>query len=290
MNTLIYNRETKQTYLEKQYKNNELLFLYTTFWGRFLLRLFISNRYFSRILAYPNKAKRSIHKIEPFIKEYSIDPNDYIKKDYKSFNDFFIRKVVEDKRPIDLSEDSLISIADSKLTTYTIDSSLQLDIKGSLYTLSSLLKSSDLAKSYANGMCLIFRLTVDDYHRYCFLDDGNIILQKTINGKLHSVGPISSSKVNVYNENYRKYSLLQTSNFGQVIQVEVGALLVGKIINHDIDSFTKGTEKGYFEFGGSTIILIFKEGTVYIDDDIIQHSRKGIEIKVKYGEKIGGKL
>jgi phosphatidylserine decarboxylase len=82
---------------------------------------------------------------------------------------------------------------------------------------------------------------------------------------------------------------MDTENFGRVIHIEVGALLVGRVVNHDVRSFTKGEEKGYFEPGGSTIIQIFKKDSVRIDDDIMVHSMEGIETRVLYGEGVGSK-
>ena len=82
---------------------------------------------------------------------------------------------------------------------------------------------------------------------------------------------------------------MKTKNFGEVIQMEVGALMVGKIVNHDIKKFNRGQEKGYFLFGGSTVVLVFKENVVEIDEDIILNSELGIETRVKLGEVIGRK-
>lgn len=170
---------------------------------------------------------------------------------------------------------------------YEIDDDLKMNIKNSIYTVGELLNDEKLSREYKNGTCLIFRLTVDDYHRYCFIDDGSLKYRKVINGRLHTVGPISSKRYKVYSENNREYSVLKTRNFGKVIQIEVGALLVGKIKNHSIKVFKKGDEKGYFCFGGSTIVLLFKEKVIKMDEDILEYSKAGIETKIKMGEKIG---
>ena len=82
--------------------------------------------------------------------------------------------------------------------------------------------------------------------------------------------------------------MLKTRNFGTMIQIEVGALLVGKIQNHPVTEFKKGDEKGYFELGGSTIILL-TQSNIAVDEDILENSRKGIETKVHYSERIGVK-
>jgi phosphatidylserine decarboxylase len=131
-------------------------------------------------------------------------------------------------------------------------------------------------------------LTADNYHRYHFVDDGTIIDHKKIKGKLHTVSPISEKRYRVYIENQREVTHLATKHLGDVVQIEVGALQIGKITNHSVEQFNKGDEKGYFSFGGSTVILLIRKGRVNIDGDIRQYSQSGIETKVKIGEKVGG--
>ena len=110
-----------------------------------------------------------------------------------------------------------------------------------------------------------------------------------IKGKLNTVQPITYDK-NVFHTNSREYTTLYTENFGEIIEVEVGALLVGKITNNkSITNFNKGDEKGYFEFGGSTIILFVKKEKIVIDKDILENSKQGKETIVSCGEKIGAK-
>ena len=156
---------------------------------------------------------------------------------------FFTRKIIPEKRPIEMQEDQLIAPADSKLTYYPIREDTHLLIKDSLYSLSDLLQDETLAKEYHGGDCLIFRLTVDDYHRYCFIDDGDLEGEHYIPGKFHTVNPIANDYYPIYKQNARSYSLLHTKNFGDVIYMEVGAMMVGKIVNHPIKSFKKGEEK-----------------------------------------------
>lgn len=138
---------------------------------------------------------------------------------------------------------------------------------------------------------MIFRLCVDDYHRYCYIDDGVKNEDIFIKGELHTVNPIALEKYNIYKRNCREYTMLHTENFGDVVQVEVGAMLVGRIKNRHWNThyFSKGEEKGMFEYGGSTVVLLFEKDTVEVDKDILANSAKGIETAVKYGEKIGAK-
>lgn len=281
----IYDRNTNEYYNEVQYGEKKLEFLYDTLIGRILLRLFIS-KFFSQITAKLNSGKRSVKKIRPFIEKYSIKTDDFEKKVYTSFDDFFTRKLKNGKQTVCNDMLRLISPCDSKLSVYRIDSNLVLNIKNSLYTIDELLKDKHIANMFADGICLVFRLTVDDYHRYCFVDSGNIINHKVINGKLHTVSSISN-RYKVFKENQREYQVIETDHLGTIVQMEVGAILVGKIVNHPVPCAVRGEEKGYFNYGGSTIILLIEKSKVQIDSDIMQHSKDNIETKVRYGEGVG---
>lgn len=287
MKTNIVNRKNNESYIEKSPKSAAIL--YRSLIGAFVL-VFATRKTVSKASSLYMNSKYSKKRIDKFIKKNNIDMSDYPKKNYSSFNDFFTRKIKNGKRNFSYNDRDLCSVADSKLLVYEINDNLEMNIKGKKYTTKELLRDKDLASEYKNGYCLVFRLTVDDYHRYSFVDDGNLIKSKKINGILHTVGPIAFKRYKVFKENQREYSLLQTKNFDKVIQMEVGALMVGKIVNHDIKQFKRGEEKGYFLFGGSTVILLFKENIVKIDDDILLNSKYGLETKVKLGEVIGKRV
>lgn len=229
--------------------------------------------------------------IEPFIKSSDIDTSQYILTDIKCFNDFFARRIKPDARKFDMDPNILISPCDSKLTAYKINSRSVFRIKGSYYRVADLLASYSLAEKYKNGLCLIFRLEVDDYHRYCYIDNGTKSDNTFIKGVLHTVNPIALERYNIYKRNSREYTTLHTENFGDVMQIEVGAMLVGKISNnHGEAEFKRGDEKGKFLYGGSTIVLLIEDGKAVIDRDIVKNSAEGFETKVLCGEKIGRKI
>ena len=179
--------------------------------------------------------------------------------------------------------------ADSKLTYYPINEETILEIKDTKYQLKDLLQNQGLASEYDGGVCLVFRLAVDDYHRYSYVDDGQIVEHKKIKGIFHTVNPIANDYYPIYKMNSREYTVIDSKNFGKMIQMEVGAMMVGKIVNYNHQIASKGKEKGYFEFGGSTVVLIFKKDTVKVDDDIINNSRENVETRVLLGQKIGCK-
>ena len=226
--------------------------------------------------------------IKPFIKSNHIDMSQFEPVEYESYNDFFSRRIRPEARPIDMDPRHLISPADSKLTALPITETGRFTLKHTEYTVGSLLKDPTLAAEYVGGLCLIFRLTVDDYHRYCYAFSGEKGENIRIPGKLHTVNPIANDFFPIYKENAREYTILHTRAFGDVIAMEVGALLVGKIVNHHGPaSVRRGQEKGYFQFGGSTVVLLLKKDTALLDEDILENSRNGIETVVKFGERIG---
>ena len=282
----IYDRKTG-TYEEiVQYGAGKLDFLYNNPVGRIFLGIAVSP-FVSNIYASKNAKKSSVKKIPAFIKEHNIDMSDFEDREYKSFTDFFTRKIRYGKRPVDMTPGALISPADSKLLVYEIERDTVMRIKGRTYTADEILGDSENAKEFAGGYALVFRLTVDDYHRFCYPDKGCLISKRFIKGKLHTVSPVSKNH-KIYMENTRLVNLLKTEKFGTIAYIEVGAMLIGRIVDNGTDVFEKGQEKGYFEPGGSTVIIMVRN--VEIDKDIMEQSASGIETKVRYGERIGRAL
>lgn len=274
--------------LKKKKEDKFILFFYNTIIGRLLLKIFTLN-IISKIAGLFLSTRLSKIFIKRFILKNNININDYEEVKYKSFNDFFIRKIKAGKRPINYKDNVLISPCDGRLLVYKINKDNLFKIKNSYYNIHDLIKN-DVSNEYLNGYALVFRLCVDNYHRYCYIDNGIKTNNNYIKGILHTVRPVALDKYNVYKTNSREWTILKTENFGNVIQIEVGAICVGKIVNHhQQDTFRKGEEKGYFKFGGSTIILLFKENTIKINKEILNNSLNNIETIVKLGEKIGNK-
>lgn len=287
---MIYNRKTKIYTEETTYGSSLLSFLYGTSIGTVLLQRIVIQPWFSKAVGLYYASRFSKKKIKPFLKAYGIEMDLYEQRKYVSFDDFFGRKMKEELRPKCENKNVLIAPCSAKLTVYPIDPNQRIMIKGNYYTVAELLRDDKLAHAYGNGLCMVFRLTVDDYHRYCFIDDGVMGKIEKIKGYFHTVGHISAKDYRVFAENSREYTILHTEHFGEVICMEVGAILVGKINNHlRITSFEKGMEKGYFSFGGSTIVLFFKPNTIQVDQDIMEASRAGYETKICIYERIGCK-
>ena len=270
-----------------QEQNRILTKLYDTLSGRILLK-FLVVPFVSRTAGVFMDSPFSVPFIRKFIKKHKLDTSDYVMKGFNSYNEFFTRKIKPGKRIIDYHADHLISPCDSKLSVYRVSRDSIFKIKNSLYRVSDLLANEFLSRRYEGGYCFIYRLEVDDYHRYCYIDDGSKTENVFIQGEFHTVNPIALRHYNIYKRNSREYTVLHTDNFGDVVHMEVGALMVGRICNHHGEHyFVKGEEKGLFKFGGSTIVQLFEKNTVRPDYDIIKNTREGFETIVHYGEKVG---
>lgn len=272
---------------EDSLQDRVLKWMYEHLSGRLFLKLLIRPSV-SRLGGWFLDTEFSRVLIRPFIYRSAIDMSEFENKEYASFNDFFKRRLAPGARKPGEEPEIFISPCDSRLTVCKIDRGSTFSIKHTWYTVSSLLKDFKTADRYAGGYIWIFRLCVDDYHRYIYIDNGKESLRRRIPGVLHTVNPAAGDRLPVYKENTREYSLLKSENFGTVLQMEVGAMLVGKIENRQEGKAVKrGQEKGNFAFGGSTVILMTQAGRVRPDKDILENSGKGIETKVRLGERIG---
>lgn len=277
------------TYIKKE-EDKTLKFLYHTVSGRIFLKL-LSSRWVSKLCGAFLDSHFSKPLIKHFIHKNHIDITEYICDNFKCFNDCFSRKIKRGLRPIDQSPESLISPCDGLLSAYQITDKTILPIKQSHYTIDMLLKNRRLSSHYQDGICLVLRLCVHHYHRYCYIDNGVKGKNFFISGKLHTVRPIALEAIPVFTQNCREYTIMKTENFGRVTQIEVGAMLVGKIKNHHGNtSFVKGQEKGMFLYGGSTILLLFEKDKIKLSQNLFNMTKRGEELSVKMGEKLGEKL
>lgn len=264
-----------------------LKFLYHTWIGRVLLK-FLTKPALSEAIGCFMDSKLSVKLIPSFIKKNQIDMDEYLKEDYQCFNDFFCRRIKPEKRPIDMDANAFIAPCDGLLSAYHINDGLVIPVKGSEYSIKDLLQSEYLASEFDGGYCLVFRLCVNHYHRYIYLDHGTKSGNHFIKGVLHTVRPIALHSLPVFKENSREYTVIKTNHFGKLIQMEVGAMMVGKIDNYDgICKCEKGKEKGRFLYGGSTIIVLTKKDQVFITEKAFDATKRGVEIPVKLGQKIG---
>lgn len=272
---------------QNEAQNRILNVLYKNLLGRVLLKQLVKP-WISNITGAILSSPCSRCLITPFVKSNKINLAEYEDRAFLSYNDFFTRRIKDGQRTIDHQPNHLIAPCDGKLCVYPITEDSRFTIKNTQYTLHSLLKNKKLADHYEGGVLLLFRLTVDDYHRYCYIDHGKKTKNYHIKGVFHTVNPIANQVLPVYKENTREFTVIDTDNFGRILVMEVGAMLVGKIVNyHEAAIVQRGQEKGRFEFGGSSIIILLEKDSAMIDEDIRYNSANEIETMVKLGERIG---
>ncbi|MEW8996108.1 phosphatidylserine decarboxylase [Clostridium sp.] len=291
-----YDRKKKTYYKENVAGGGILNFMYSNSIAKTFLPEIASRKFFSKLYGLGCDSKFSKKYIQTFVAKFNINMDEYEKNidEYSSFNDFFYRKLSKCSRNICKDEKSFISPCDGKLLAIEkIDETSSFTVKGFKYTLNELFQNEDLSKNYSNGTCLIFRLCPTDYHRFHFVDSGICSKSTFINGKYYSVNPVALENISkVLSENKREYSILKSDNFDDVIYIEVGATFVGSIIQTYSSSskINRGDEKGYFKFGGSTVIVMLKKNILKLDDDICYQSNLGVETAVHMGEKIGVRI
>lgn len=268
-------------------EGKNIAFLYGTVFGRGLLHILI-RPWISKTAGRFLSSRVSALFIPSFVRKNGIDLSAFEGAPYKSYNAFFKRRILPEQRPVDAGGSSLTAPCDAKLTACPIENDSRFLIKGVSYTLEMLLRDGELGERYLGGLLLVFRLTVDDYHRYAFPADGVPGPEKHIPGVLHTVNPRAAEKYPIYAENTREYTVLETEAFGRILMMEIGAMMVGKIENRAFSGpVHRGQEKGNFAFGGSTVILCFEKNRLALDADICRNSADGVETVVKLGEKIG---
>ena len=262
-------------------------FLYGSAAGRLLLRFLISP-FVSKTAGAFLDGPLSVRLVRPFIRKNRLELSDYPERRYHSFNDFFTRSILPGRRPVDPDPAKLIAPCDGKATVFPLREDSHFTIKGCDYTLASLLQSDALGSAYCGGWGVLLRLTVDDYHRYVYPVSGETTAPRHIPGVFHTVNPRAAAAQAIYRENSREYTLIRTPQSGTVLMMEIGAMLVGRIKNlHGASTVNRGEEKGWFEFGGSSVMLLLEKGHFEPDADLIAHSANGEETVVKQGEAIG---
>ena len=285
-------RKTGKKCIEKVYGYKALSLLYgeglmSQLFSLVFLPALTLTPFFSKLYGYLQKRPESKKKIEPFIKAYHIDASEFQDQKFRCFNDFFIRKLRPEVRPIAGDSHLLAAPADGRYLVYP--SFQEFQIKGKTFNLRDFLDNVELTNRYKNGSMAIIRLCPSDYHRFHFPCDGSVTKAKLINGPLFSLNPIALKKrVSILSENKRMLTEIHSDPFGVFLYVEIGATCIGTIRQtYKPDSLIKkGDEKGYFEFGGSSIILLFERGRIRFDEDLIKNTEANLETRVNFGESI----
>jgi phosphatidylserine decarboxylase len=291
-------RSTGEELVEKVYGAKALELFYgeglaPRFFSKAFLPLIAKLPFASRLYGYFQKKTTSRGKIRPFIDQYKIDEKEFADPvhSFLSFNDFFIRKLKSSCRPIAPDPCQVIFPADGRYLVYPDLRYVEgFFVKGQQFSLGDFLKDPILARRFCDGAMVIARLCPTDYHRFHFPCDGNVLNTKRIHGPLFSVNPIALRKnLSILWENKRFITEIENPIFGSLLFIEIGATAVGSV--HQTfcpdQPVRKGDEKGYFEFGGSCVVLLFEKGRVQFDADLIRHSNRLIETRANFGESLG---
>jgi len=288
-----YNRRTRTVETEEIYGEAWLRFAYENPVGRFLTLAIVRRAILSKYYGWRMTRPFSAHRVLPFIVKYNLDTDEFAKSpfDFKHFNDFFTRALKKSARPITPNDDLATFPADGRhLCIQDIDAVDGFYVKGAKFTLQELLGSFDLAQQYDGGTIIISRLCPVDYHRFHFSAPGIPNEPRLINGWLYSVNPIALRRnVRYLVENKRYVTEITSSPFGKVVQVEIGATMVGSVVHTYVPGrrVAKGEEKGLFKFGGSCVITLFRRGSIKLDEDLVAQNRAGLETYARMGERMG---
>ena len=261
--------------------------------GKLLHWPLFGQAFFSRLLGYYADCRVSRRRIAGTIKDLGIDMSEVAvpEQGFACFNDFFARRLKADARPLAAAKTTLISPADCRLLVYPRLEALDcIPVKGSRFNVAELLGApgGGLAGEFAGGSLCVCRLCPADYHRYHFPADGKLLRRWLLRGKYHSVHPFAlHTGLKVFTQNLRQVNELELVDLGKAAFIEVGAFAVSSIQEtFGGGEFRKGEEKGYFAFGGSTIIMIFRAGSIEFDADLVAKSAENMECLVRMGEQI----
>ena len=288
-----FNRSKGTVETERVYGENWLKLIYDNPFGKLLLWAAVKKSWFSRWYGWRMSQPASKARIRPFIRKYKLDEEEFDSdpEGFRSFNEFFSRKLKPDARPIEQENAVAVFPADGRhLGVQDLSANLGFYVKGQKFDLPKLFQSEELAGRFRKGSLIISRLCPVDYHRFHAPVSGKISEARLINGSLFSVNPIALRKrLSVFWENKRYLCMIDSDYHGKVAQFIVGATCVGSatFTFSQNQRVNKGEELGYFSFGGSSVLTLFEKDRLRISEDVRQHSQANIETYAKMGEEMG---
>jgi phosphatidylserine decarboxylase len=293
-----YNRVTNQIEEEKVYGAALVNWMYKSQPGK-ALSFFLCKAPISKAYGFLQDLPTSKDKIPEFISDYNIQINDFLpeegrseKNPYSSFNKFFIRKFKAHLRPFIENQNEMGAFAEARYYGFSsVSPNEKIPVKGNYLAAKGLINNYKWNEVFQNGPLLLARLCPVDYHRFHFPDNCKIIDEFRIPGLYHSVNPVAiHEKEDIFITNERHVTILETENFGKLAYIEVGAICVGKIVQSKKlilgSKHKKGDEKGYFLFGGSTVIVLGEPGKWTPSNDILENTKNGLETYLQLGMSV----
>ena len=240
--------------------------------------------------------------IRRFIAKYSIDMRETIQENaesYANFNQFFIRQLKPQLRPVATDPSGMVSPVDGSVAAIGhIRHNLLLQAKNQYFTLETLVGNDhQLAKTFAEGSFATLYLAPHNYHRVHMPLTGTLQHTLYVPGNLFSVNRITADLIpNLYARNERLITVFHTEA-GPMAVIFVGALIVGGIktiwmpqpirdkrikIDHSSAGLVlpKGAELGHFQLGSTVLLLFCKEAIHWAPEMTAGHP-------LKFGQKIG---
>lgn len=290
---LYFDRYEGSIKSEAVYGEKCLRWAYESAPGRAMLEIAIKRLWFSRLYGKWADSAASKKEVASFIEKFQVDVSEFreLVESFHTFNEFFYRRLKSESRPVVSGENEIAFPADGRhFYIGNLSEESHLYAKGQKFDLPALLGNADLATKYRGGTAVLSRLCPTDYHRFHFPADGTPSPATRINGPLYSVNPIALARSFRYLwENKRQVTEVSGSPAGDYLFLEVGATNVGGIVltSESGVPVSKGDEKGYFRFGGSMVITLFREGSFFAAADLTKHSAEGREIYAKMGDLMG---
>jgi phosphatidylserine decarboxylase len=289
-----WNRRKNQAENESVYGGAGVNLLYGNALGFALTDSLLVRRPVSRLYGALQSTAYSGRKVKPFVKKFKIDMTEFEAGPFRTFNDFFIRRFLPGKRSFPTEPALMGAPAEARYLAFeALRATDALPVKSLRLAASDVLGSTPGKERFDGGPCLLARLCPVDYHRFHYPDSGRTAHWHREGGILHSVNPAAfRRRPDVFLANERQITLLDTPNFGTLAYVEVGALMVGRIVHSQpIERpFNRGDEKGYFLFGASTVIVYGEKGAWKPEDDLLLHSAEGLETLVELGSPVARSL
>ncbi|MCX8958291.1 archaetidylserine decarboxylase [Erwinia psidii] len=250
--------------------------------------------------------------IDLFVWWYNVDMSEAQKPDtasYRTFNDFFVRPLRDDARPVETDPNALVQPADGAISQLGHIAGDQIfQAKGHTYSLEALLAgNTTIASLFRDGEFVTTYLAPRDYHRVHMPVNGILREMIYVPGDLYSVNPLTAQNIpNLFARNERVICLFDTE-FGPMAQILVGATIVGSIETVWAGTVTppregiikrwswpaadeegavvllKGQEMGRFKLG-STVVNLFAPGKIKLVGDLAAES------KTRYGRILASAL
>jgi phosphatidylserine decarboxylase len=226
--------------------------------------------------------------------DYIIPPNGF-----QTFNQFFIREIKPEKRPIEGDDTILVAPADSLINAINANLTATTTIKTKYdenLNIRELLNGSSYADQFTGGTAISCILLPTVYHHYHAPVGGTVLESRMVKGTSFGMNGefytfMNNGNFGGYKSTYgyfgiyhRGYYIIKTKDYGLVAMIPVGLDDVNSVnfdpglndiptINPPVQ-IDKGQRLGHFAYGGSMVILLFQQGVIS-------------GLKVNQGQQIG---